>query len=132
VLSAPLTVVLLVLGKNVPQLEFLEVLLGDEPVLTPDVIFYQRLLARDEDEASEIIRRQALTMSPVEVCDGVLVPTLAHARHDLQAGLLSNEEYDFVLSAVRLLADHEDLTAGADSNHKADDLIPTGRHVLSI
>jgi predicted PurR-regulated permease PerM len=52
-LSTPLTVCLVVLGRHVPQLEFLDVLLGNEPVLAPDETFYQRLLANDPEEATE-------------------------------------------------------------------------------
>ena len=55
VVSTPLTVCLVVLGRNVPHLEFLYVLLGDEPVLSPEVRLYQRLLAMDEDEAAEVV-----------------------------------------------------------------------------
>src|SRR5205807_7212787 len=51
ILSTPLTACLVVLGKYVPQLEFFNVLLGDEPVLDTELTYYQRLLARDEDEA---------------------------------------------------------------------------------
>ncbi len=46
VLAVPLTVCLVVLGKHVPALKFFDILLGDEPALTADVNFYQRLLAR--------------------------------------------------------------------------------------
>jgi predicted PurR-regulated permease PerM len=92
-LATPLTMCLVILGKYVPGLKFFDVLLGDEPVLTPDVSFYQRLLARDEDEATEMVRRHAQSLSPVELCDRMLVPALVHARHDRQAGLLSDEEY---------------------------------------
>src|SRR5690606_9914091 len=53
-LSTPLTVCLVVLGRHVPQLAFFDVLLGDEPALAPEVRFYQRLLARDPEEAEEI------------------------------------------------------------------------------
>src|SRR5439155_25899071 len=56
VLSSPMTVCLVVLGKYSPRLKFLDVLLGDEPALGHDVRFYQRLLARDEDEAAEIVQ----------------------------------------------------------------------------
>ena len=52
-LSTPLTVCLVVLGRHVPQLEFLDVMLGDKPVLAPDETFYQRLLANDPEEATE-------------------------------------------------------------------------------
>ena len=63
VLSSPLTVCLVVLGKYVPQLEFLDVLLGDEPSLDADVSYYQRLLARDQDEAAQLVLAQAKTSS---------------------------------------------------------------------
>jgi predicted PurR-regulated permease PerM len=55
VLSTPLTVCLSVLGKHSPQFEFLNVVLGDEPVLTPAVIFYQRLLALDQHDAMNML-----------------------------------------------------------------------------
>ena len=53
-MSTPLTVCLVVLGRHVPQLGFFDVLLGDEPALSPEVKFYQRLLARDPEEATEL------------------------------------------------------------------------------
>ena len=74
VLSSPLTVCLVVMGKYVPQLEFLDVLLGDEPALDPDISFYQRLLARDQEEAEQLVLTQARTSPPEEVYDKVLVP----------------------------------------------------------
>ena len=51
-LSTPITACLIVLAKYVPALEFLDVLLGDQPVLEPHVRYYQRCLARDQDEAT--------------------------------------------------------------------------------
>ena len=54
-LATPLTVCLVVLGRHVPQLQFLEVLLGSEPVLPPEVKFYQRLLAGDPEEAARVV-----------------------------------------------------------------------------
>ncbi len=101
VLSGPLTVCLLVLGKYVPQLEFLEVLLGDEPPLTPAVSYFQRLLARDQDEAAEIVQNQ-LKDQPVEkVFEEVLMPALAHARQDLARGQLSDTDQQFIVQATR-------------------------------
>ena len=55
ILSTPLTVCLLVLGRYVPQLSFLHILLGDEPVLEPQAQLYQRLLAMDQAEAQSIV-----------------------------------------------------------------------------
>lgn len=102
-LAAPLTVCLVVLGKYVPSLRFFDVLLGDEPVLTADVNLYQRLLARDEDEATEIIRRESETLSSVELCDQVLIPTLVHARQDAESDQLTESEFDYVHTALREL-----------------------------
>src|SRR6202030_427924 len=55
VLAPPLTACLVVLGRYVPHLEFLGILLGDEPALDPEVTFYQRLLAHDQDEATALV-----------------------------------------------------------------------------
>ena len=54
-LATPLTVCLSVLSKYIPQLEFLNTLLGDEPALDLPTRYYQRLLARDDDEAAELV-----------------------------------------------------------------------------
>lgn len=84
VLASPLTVCLVVLGKYVPALKFLDTLLGDRPALSPPYRFYQRLLAKDEDEAAEFAEEQLEGGSLVQVYDEVIVPTLALARHDLR------------------------------------------------
>jgi predicted PurR-regulated permease PerM len=102
-LAAPLTVCLVVLGKYVPSLKFFDVLLGDEPVMSADVNLYQRLLARDEDEAAEIISREAETLSPVELCDQLLIPTLVHARHDAESDQLTEAEFEYIHAALREL-----------------------------
>jgi len=59
-LSAPLTTCLVVLGKYVPQLEFLSVLLGDEESLGAEIGFYQRLVAHDQDEPASCINSVAV------------------------------------------------------------------------
>ena len=51
-LSTPLTMCLVVLGRHVEHLQFLEVLLGDRPALAPEESFHQRMLADDPDEAA--------------------------------------------------------------------------------
>ena len=88
VLSSPLTVCLVVLGKYVPQLEFLDVILGDEPSLDADVTYYQRLLARDQDEAAQLVLTQAKTFPPEQVYDRLLVPALNYVKQDRDAGRL--------------------------------------------
>jgi hypothetical protein len=61
-MSTPLTLCLVVLGRHVDRLEFLDVLLGDRPALTPIENFYQPMLADDLDEAlqqAELLKRSA-------------------------------------------------------------------------
>lgn len=127
-MATPLTTCLVVLGKYVPGLKFFDILLGDDPVLTPDVNLYQRLLSRDEDEAGEIVRRHAQTMSPVQLCDELLVPTLVHARHDFHAEMLRRDEYEYVLTAVRSIAEHQDLSPQAGND--AADLASPARFLV--
>ena len=101
ILSGPLTVCLVVLGKYVPQLEFLEVLLGDEPPLSPPDACYQRLMARDQDEAVDIVQKK-LKEEPVEkVFDELLIPALVHTRADRLRDLLSREDEQFIIEATR-------------------------------
>jgi len=101
VLSSPLTVCLVVLGKYVPQLKFLDVLLGDEPPLDAHVTFYQRLLARDQDEATQLVLAQAKASSPEQVYDDFLVPALNYAKRDRERDDLTESDEQSVLQATR-------------------------------
>jgi predicted PurR-regulated permease PerM len=103
ILSGPLTVCLLVLGKYVTRFKYLEVLLGDEPALEPRVAFYQRLAAHDHDEAATIalgeLEKEGAT--PEAVFDRVIVPALCLARRDHEDGDLSADDLRFVLRTAR-------------------------------
>jgi predicted PurR-regulated permease PerM len=101
VLSSPLTVCMVVLGKYVPQLKFLDVLLGDEPPLDAHVTFYQRLLARDQDEATQLVLAQAKASSPEQVYDDFLVPALNYVKRDRERDDLTESDEQSVLQAVR-------------------------------
>lgn len=101
VLSSPVTVCLVVLGKYVPQLEFLDVILGDEPSLSADVTYYQRLLARDQDEATQLVLTQAKSFPPVQVYDSLLVPALNYVKQDRARDDLTEADEQFVLQATR-------------------------------
>ena len=101
VLSSPLTVCLVVLGKYVPQLEFLNVILGDEPSLSADVTYYQRLLARDQDEATQLVLTQIKTFPPEQVYDRLLVPALNYVKQDRARDDLTEADEQFVLRATR-------------------------------
>jgi predicted PurR-regulated permease PerM len=101
ILSTPLTVCLVVLGRYVPQLNFLEVVLGDEPVLTPGQRFYQRLLASDEEEAREIAVEYLKENSLESVYDSVLIPALRLAEQDYHATGLDDDTRRFVLRSTK-------------------------------
>ncbi len=105
ILSTPLTVCLAVVGRHVPPLEFLYVLLGDEPVLTPDVRYYQRLLAMDEDEAAEIVDDVLKEKSVTEVYDSVILPALSLAEQDRHENRLDHEHATFVFQSTAELID---------------------------
>ncbi|OAI57802.1 hypothetical protein AYO47_07540 [Planctomyces sp. SCGC AG-212-M04] len=115
ILSAPLTAVLLVLGKNVPQLEFLEVLLGDEPALSPDALYYQRLLARDQDEASQLVLAEVKLTGLDAVFDEVLIPTLCNAKRDHAREHLSDSDLEFVLQSTAEILEDLGTALPADS-----------------
>jgi predicted PurR-regulated permease PerM len=106
VLSGPLTTCLLVLGKYVSRFEYLDVLLGDQPVLEPKVAFYQRLAARDQDEAAEIALKEVRGgADPVAVFDRVVVPALCLAKRDEADGDLSADDLKFAVRAAREVAE---------------------------
>jgi predicted PurR-regulated permease PerM len=101
ILSTPLTVILVVLGKYVPELHFFEVLLGDEPALSTDVTYYQRLVARDLDEATDLVEDYLSDHPPEAVLEKVLFPALLLAKKDREQGELDADSYEFVLRGMR-------------------------------
>lgn len=84
VLATPLTVCLVVLGRYVPQLGFLDILLGSEPVLLPEERLYQRLLAGNVAEAVELSEAEVKDEDPTEFFDRVAIPALRLAEADLK------------------------------------------------
>lgn len=81
-LSTPLTVCLVVIGRHVPTLSFLNIMLGDQPVLSPEAHYYQRLLATDQSEAKHVLEEYLKTNSLEELYDSVVIPALALAEQD--------------------------------------------------
>jgi hypothetical protein len=110
------------LGKYVPLLRFLDVLLGDEPALDPHVTYYQRLLARDQDEAAQLVLTQAQTASVNEVYDALLVPALNYTRRDRQRDELTDADEEFVHRATQELLD--DLGEQSRAQSVTEDNVP--------
>jgi predicted PurR-regulated permease PerM len=101
VLATPITVCLVVVAKYVPELEFLWILMGDEPAVSTEIAVYQRLLAGDEDEASALVER-ALADQPLErVYDDVVLPSLALASRDHARGRIDAHEQRTLVEGVR-------------------------------
>lgn len=104
-LATPLTVVLVVIGKYVPQMGFLDIMLGDEPVLDPPERIYQRLLAADQEEATDLARDYLKEMDLERVYDEVLAPSLSLAEQDRHKGKLDEQRERYIRQAMRDMVD---------------------------
>ncbi len=100
-LATPLTVCLLVIGKHVPQLSFLDVLLGNEPVFEPKKRIYQRLVAGDQEEADEVLEDLLEHSSLAEVYDAVLIPALALAETHWHRGEFNDGKHKFIIESLK-------------------------------
>jgi predicted PurR-regulated permease PerM len=119
-LATPLTVCVVVLGRYVPKLEFLSVMLSDEEVLTPATRFYQRMLAMDLDEATEVAEEFLKGRSLEELYDTVIIPALSLAEEERHRGKLNESRQQFLFRNTRMLIEDlaeraDDLVAGNDS-----------------
>ena len=103
ILSTPLTLCLILAGRYVPQLRFLDILLGDAPVLSCQEIFYQRLLAMDEDEARNIAENYLRDKSLASLYESVLIPALRLAEEDRHGGVLDDRSAEFIYQSTREL-----------------------------
>ncbi|WP_245451981.1 AI-2E family transporter [Mesorhizobium waimense] len=109
VLSTPLTVCLVVLGRHVPQFEFLDVLFGNEPVLEPHARLYQRLLAGDPDEATDHAEEMLEEKYLVDFYDKVAIPALLLGEQDRVRGVMDEQQRQQVAaSALTLVANLDD------------------------
>ena len=114
VLATPLTVCLVVLGRHVERLEFLDVMFGDRPALSPPEIFYQRMLAGDPTEAAEMAEEFLKERSLASYYDEVALKGLQLAQVDAERGALDPARLTKIRDAVSEfaadLADQEDRT----------------------
>lgn len=114
-LATPLTVCLVAIGRHVPEMEFLTVLLAEEPPLDAALSFYQRLIVGDEDEASRILDHELGKAGRESTFDGVIVPTLLRARQDRVRDEISDEEHQCVVRVTQ-----EILRTSAESRRQRD------------
>jgi predicted PurR-regulated permease PerM len=111
ILATPLTVCLVVMGRYVPRLAFIEVLLGSEPVLTPEERLYQRLLAGDIEEAIELAEAEVAAGSLLAFHDDIALAALRLAEGARKSGS-SIEDRQKVADGMRMLV--EDLRDTVD------------------
>ncbi|MGC4026477.1 MAG: AI-2E family transporter [Mesorhizobium sp.] len=122
VLSTPLTVCLVVLGRHVPQFEFLDVLFGNEPVLEPDARLYQRLLAGDPDEAADNAETILEDKYLVEYYDEIGIPALLFGEADRERGALQDGQLRrFAATALTFVEDLEDAADELREDEQGDE-----------
>jgi len=100
VLATPLTVCLVVLGRHVERLEFLDIMFGDRPALSPPEIFYQRMLASDPAEAAEKAEQFLKERSLASYYDEVALKGLQLAQADAERGALDQDRLEKIRDAV--------------------------------
>ena len=118
-LSTPLTVCLVVLGRHVESLEFLDVLLGDQPPLSPSETLYQRMLANDPVEAADQAQRCLTQMSTAHYLDDVALPALILAQEDAGLDRLDLDRQARIRDTALEVLD--DIDPDGDPDHPADD-----------
>jgi predicted PurR-regulated permease PerM len=100
ILSTPLTVCIVVLGRHVPQMSFLHTILGTDAELSSEALFYERLLAMDQREARAVANRFLDGKPLVELYDSVLIPALALVEQDRHQGNLDDKRSDFFFLTI--------------------------------
>lgn len=126
-LSTPLTVCLVVLGRHVPRFEFLDVLFGNEPVLEPHVQLYQRLLAGDPEEATDRAEKFLEENDLVTFYETVAIPALALGELDRARGVMADDRRRRVAESATALVDNleeyaVEHAAGEDGIDASDDV----------
>jgi predicted PurR-regulated permease PerM len=106
-LATPLTVCVLVVGKHVPELSFLDILLGTEPVFEPQERIFQRLLAGDQEEASELFEEYLEHKPLIAVYDTVLIPALALVQTHWQLGELNETKHAFIMQSLKEIVEDQ-------------------------
>jgi hypothetical protein len=133
-LATPLTVCMAVIGRYVPSMEFLRVLLTDEPVLRPHTRFYQRLLAESLEEATELAEEFLKGKSLEELGDTVIIPALSLFEEDRHQGHLDPAKQQSICQNLKMLIEDvaersEELIA--DSKEKKHDNEVSGTAEIS-
>ncbi len=123
VLSGPLTMFLVVVGKHTPQFRFLSVLLGSDPPLSPAESLYQRLTARNQDEAERVVTAAIPKDDPRAVFDATVIPALAMVKAARQAGQLDADDERQVTAIAGEVVDAAVLEVRRRTGEEAAELV---------
>lgn len=121
VLATPLTVCLVVMGRYMPSLHFLSILLGDEPVLSPHIQYYQRLLATDENEARHVLEQYLKDKSVEDLYSAVVIPALSLAEQDRHRNTLDEGAQKFIYQTTREIIEELEDNPVEDSSDRHTD-----------
>jgi len=105
VLATPITVCLVVMGRHIPKLAFLSIVLSDEEPLTPAEDCYHRLHRVGEHDEMELVDSYLKTNPPAALFDAVLIPVIIAAGLDHRLGQLENEQLDFIEQGLTYILD---------------------------
>ncbi|WP_233835644.1 AI-2E family transporter [Paraburkholderia sp. ZP32-5] len=131
VLSTPLTLCVVTLGRYADRLNFLTVLLGDQPALTPAQNFYQRLLADDPHEAIVQAERLLRDMSLLDYYDQVVLEGLRLARNDALRGVLMPDQLQRINNALVDIVENLEIADGLDDSFTRVETANTGGALLA-
>src|SRR6185437_967085 len=103
IISTPITLCLVVLGRHIEQLAFLQILLGDRPALTKSETFYQRILGGDTDDLQEQAEEALKENGLSAYYDEVAMPGLELAARDLARGVLTDPQLQRIVETIAAL-----------------------------
>jgi predicted PurR-regulated permease PerM len=129
-LATPLTVCVAVAGRHIPQLGFLNIILGVEPVLPVEVRFYQRLVALEYDEALDVVDEYAREHGLPALYEQVLLPALVLAKRDRQRDALDDNRQRFVFDSLQRIVEELDGN-GREKNNQGPTTISAKEPALS-
>jgi hypothetical protein len=133
ILSTPLTVTLVVMGRYIPSLHFLRILLGDQPEISPSSLYYQRLLALDQNEARQVLEQYLKDKPLTELYSEVLIPAMSLVEQDRHRNELDEATQSFIMQSTRELIEELDELPVEDTPTMGDSLpIPRPLDVLCI
>jgi predicted PurR-regulated permease PerM len=133
-LSTPLTVCLVVIGRYVPRFKILSTLLGEDVQIRPSMRLYQRMLAGDEQRAREMLRQHVNDINLDTTCDEVIIPALKRIRSDRDADHLSESDANRLIAMlgglIANLSDHAEADEPDEADEEEESAVPASLPII--